>query len=544
MTNKIISCGSLYPFTWSIKQKQPFSFKTLYSHPGELKFHDQNGPRKNIAIVGAGIAGLSAAYELEQCDHKVSIYEKTSRCGGRIFTKRFSDGSYSELGAMRIPANHECTLHYIKKFNLATRRFVNFNPQAYFYLRGAKSRLKEIEEAGSQFDLHNSERKDPFKIYESIMTQAIEKLSQDEKWEMFLPHIESPILKEYDKITLRQYLERFLSQEAIEFVGHATGMIHYERASLLEALIDYFGLFRVDQLEIVGGMDQLTNGFLKCVKGEIKTNALVKKIEMKQDGIAINWKENDYLKSKTFDYVIVTAPAPAVALIDFEPALPAHQQSAFWRLSYARSAKTLCHFSRRFWETEDGIHGGGSFTDLPIQQIWYPSDNSRDIGNEKVLGFTGDDYSSTSKHSTAQNEAISYGPGVMTASYLWEGNVAKFAALSKSEREELVLKNLLKIHPQAEKYLLSMECFIWDEQANPGNGAFAFFAPGEHERYQANMCRPYPENSPRLFFAGEHTAIAHAWIQGAIQSGIAAALEIVKRQKTNRIQEDASQNSA
>jgi monoamine oxidase len=75
---------------------------------------------KKIIIIGAGVAGLSAAYELTQFGHDVTILEARTRPGGRVHTLRepFDDGLYAEAGAARIPDDHNLTLKYVKLFNL------------------------------------------------------------------------------------------------------------------------------------------------------------------------------------------------------------------------------------------------------------------------------------------------------------------------------------------------------------------------------------------------------------------------------------------
>src|SRR5439155_1167825 len=75
---------------------------------------------KKILILGAGMAGLVAGYELSQAGHDVTILETRMRPGGRVHTLRepFSDGLYAEAGAARIPDNHDLTLRYVKLFDL------------------------------------------------------------------------------------------------------------------------------------------------------------------------------------------------------------------------------------------------------------------------------------------------------------------------------------------------------------------------------------------------------------------------------------------
>lgn len=81
----------------------------------------RKGPPKKVIVIGAGPAGLSAAYELVQVGHDVTILEARTRPGGRVYTIRepFSDGMYAEAGAARIPPHHDLTLAYIKRFNLS-----------------------------------------------------------------------------------------------------------------------------------------------------------------------------------------------------------------------------------------------------------------------------------------------------------------------------------------------------------------------------------------------------------------------------------------
>src|SRR5260221_11462431 len=79
-----------------------------------------SGSRKRVLILGAGLAGMVAGYELSQRGHNVTILEARMRPGGRVHTLRepFSDGLYAEAGAARIPDNHELTLKYVKLFDV------------------------------------------------------------------------------------------------------------------------------------------------------------------------------------------------------------------------------------------------------------------------------------------------------------------------------------------------------------------------------------------------------------------------------------------
>ena len=103
----------------------------------------------HVIVVGAGLAGLCAAYELERRGHRATVLEADKRhIGGRVRTLRFANGLYGEAGAMRIPLRHETTRHYIKSFGLPLRHFVHSNPNAYVFMRGERQRMSNVKALG------------------------------------------------------------------------------------------------------------------------------------------------------------------------------------------------------------------------------------------------------------------------------------------------------------------------------------------------------------------------------------------------------------
>src|SRR4051812_41023537 len=105
---------------------------------------DRPGARKRVVVLGAGVAGLVAAYELKQQGHDVVVLEAQNRVGGRVLTCRdFAPGLYAEFGAMRIPRSHRLTLSYCEKFNLPMRPFVMGNPKGLVYIGGQPVTIEE-----------------------------------------------------------------------------------------------------------------------------------------------------------------------------------------------------------------------------------------------------------------------------------------------------------------------------------------------------------------------------------------------------------------
>jgi monoamine oxidase len=115
----------------------------------------------NIAIIGAGIAGLTAALELSLSGHQVTIYESSNRVGGRVFTYHDPINGYiTELGAMRLPLDvHTLLQTYINRLKLTYAKFVNNNPNGIIYFNDIQQRVSETKGADNfHFNVEDSER--------------------------------------------------------------------------------------------------------------------------------------------------------------------------------------------------------------------------------------------------------------------------------------------------------------------------------------------------------------------------------------------------
>ena len=505
------------PYHHKQEQEKAFSFERLYRHPGSFHAYDRGVARKQIAIIGGGIAGLVSAYELSQLNHQVTLLEADSRLGGRIKTHYFSDGTYGELGAMRIPASHGCTLHYIDKFKLAKRPFINYNPAAFYYLRGKKTRLDNYQKLFSVYDLTPEEQQDPGVIYDRLLSELIDSFTESEKWELFAPTFTSDRVRKWDNLTVTDYFRSRLSPDAFELLGHATGAIHYNKVSLLNGLIDFFAWHQMEQYELTGGMETLIKALVKNISGTIQTETKVTSIAMTAKGVRVYWNKLDQQQTAEFDYVICTVPATALAQINFDPVLPNKQQEAINNLGYCSASKTILHCTARPWEFADHIYGGGSFTDLNIEKCWYPHDNARQNSNNLAQ-----------PNFVAKDQDISYQPSVLTAAYRWEDNSRKFRTLGATAKNDLTLEQISQLHPEIKQYTDNIVHSIWDEDNSPGSGSYAYFAPGEREKYQPFLGQSYPVDHPRIFFAGEHLGINHASVQGAVQTAFSAVIELLE----------------
>ena len=531
-----------------------FEEARLFAHPGPLERFDSER-RKKVCVVGGGIAGLVAAFELTELGHKVTLLEGSERFGGRILTHRFSDGTYGELGAMRIPENHLCVDHYVKEFGLPYRTFVPRNLEAWFLLRETKERRKDWPNIVSKYDVrpHRSDSPDTLLAYVVDAVKATFVLSDAEIWGQFANRLNSSNLRLLEKETLGQFLSRvfgsgpLLTDEEWEYVGRTTNHLWIEQTPLLHWLREGEILDHTGKYELVGGMDRLTEAFVTRLTNSphsrIHLQSQVKQIALSDPDVQVRWFSDGLgIQSEDFDFVICAIPGAATLRIEFDPALPKVKREALSNLSYVSAGKTLMHCSVRHWELFDRIFGGNSVTDLPHQQSWYPSDNASarfghdddpgdGVGTPTRLGSFADRVRSPDMDAywDGVDEDVSRGPGVFLAAYLWGTNARRFASLNDEERTELIVASVQRVHRDNEKYLdRDPVHWSWDEQSSPGGGAFAFFKSGEQRRYQEGLCLPLADArwQNRVFFAGEHIGIAHGWIQSAIQTALSAAISI------------------
>ena len=449
------------------------------------------GKRQRVVVVGAGMAGLVAAYELVRAGHDVVVLEAQGRVGGRVLTLRepFAPGLHAEAGAMRIPRSHALTLAYIEKFGLATCPFTMGNPLAYWVFQGQKVRAKEGEAHPDPlgFPVAESERgRSANGMWDDALRPILARLrvEGDGAW--------PAIVAEYDQYSVREFLEaNGWSEGMIEMYGLLQNQEATMNSSFLEVLREEAGECFRDVVQIAGGSDRLPHAFLPEVGRRIRFGARMIAIDQDERGVTVHFQTAAGRDRALGDHAIVTVPFPVLRHVEaLKPFSPAKQR-AIRQLHYDASAKIFMQFRRRFWEEDEGIFGGGTVTDLAIRNVFYP-EHGRETGR-----------------------------GVVLASYTWSEDAQRWGSLSPADRLAQALENLARIHPQATDEFEVGTSKMWHDDEFAG-GAFALFDPGQQTLLHRHIVAP----EGRIHFAGEHASLAHAWIQGAIESGLRAAWEI------------------
>ncbi|MGO4722821.1 flavin monoamine oxidase family protein [Inquilinus sp. 2KB_12] len=466
----------------------------------------------SVLVLGAGLAGMTAALELRQAGYKVQVLEFNDRPGGRNWTLRggdrftelggatqaceFDEGLYINPGPWRIPYHHHGVLDYCRRLGVALEPFQQLNHNAFLHnTKGFGGKPQRIRDIKTDFQGHVSEL-----LAKATQQGKLDDAVTKEDREILLQALKSWGALDGDyayKAGETSSEFRGFSKDAGGGLGAAP--VPSEPIGLSDILtsrlwrgLQSFALyeFQTTMFQPVGGMDMIGKAFAAQVGDLIRYHAKVTRIQQSESGVTVTYEDTKSPGSPlqaTADWCICTIPLTVLSQIQID--VGPKMQAAIEAVPYASSVKVGLQFRRRFWEEDEAIYGGISYTDLPIRQISYPS--------------------------TGYNRG---GKGVLLGAYTWNGpNSYEFAAMAPAERIKRAVEFGGQIHPQYAAEFETGVAVAW-HRVPFILGCSGDWTDEARAQHYDNLC----QIDGRIVLAGEHASYIPAWQEGAILSSLNA----------------------
>jgi monoamine oxidase len=455
-------------------------------HRGGLRLE---GEPKNVVILGGGLAGLAAAFELKRAGHQVTILEARKTAGGRVRTLRnFAEGLYAEAGPNSFPQNHQFTFGYASDFGLPLALVFKFGLDSLAHVRGNRFRIAPGGTAEIPFPLKSNERQAGVYNLPALYLGDLMREVGNPRKDGWPPDS----LRAIDGLTLKQLLgDLGASEGAIDLIeASQLGLSGFglDSISALDGVLTEAIASGAPFYEITGGNDQLPKAFKKRLKKQFKKKSVVLRIEQDESSVTVTYSRNGVTETITADRCICTLPFPVLKNIEVSPAFSVEKLRAINELKLTPITRAFLQFRSRVWE-QDRLDGFG-ITDLSIQNTYSPT--LTQPGNRGIL-----------------------------AAYTGGQRALDLGAMSENDRQDLVLRRMGNLFNGLNSQYESGTSQIWHED-QWAKGAFTYFEPGQITSLLPIAQRP----EGRIHFAGEHTSAWHGWMNGALESGNRAAEEV------------------
>jgi monoamine oxidase len=493
-----------------------FASESRYQGPIRLE-GDPKGA--SVLILGAGLAGMTAALELRKAGYKVRILEFNSRPGGRNWTLRggdsftelggfaqtceFERGLYINPGPWRIPYHHRAVLDYCKRLGVALEPFLQLNHNALVHTPKAfGGRPQRIREIKTDFQGQVSEL-----LAKATQQGRLDEGVSREDQEILLAALRSwgalDANYAYRASLISAAFRGYASHPggglaAVPVAGEPIGLPDILKSGLWRHLQNFARHeFQTTMFQPVGGMDMIGKAFAKEVGDIITYNAKVTRIQQDDGGVTVTYTDvaaPSAPRQAKADWCICTIPLSILSQLPLD--VGGKMKAAIDAVPYASSVKIGLQFKRRFWEEDEAIYGGISYTDLPIRQIAYPN-----------YGFNGN------------------GRGVLLGAYLYESaNAFEFTSMTPAERVARAVEFGAALHPQYKTEFENGVAVAWHRVPFTLGCAGSWTDRTRTEHYE-NLC----QIDGRIVLAGEHASYIPAWQEGAILSSLDAIARLHSR---------------
>jgi monoamine oxidase len=460
--------------------------------------------RAKVLVLGGGVSGLVIAYELGKLGYDYHVLEARDRVGGLAWTVRrgtehteiggerqvcgFDAGLYVNVGAWRIPYTHTGVLNYCRELGVPVEIFINEAENAYFYyegqevgpLAGKRVRLREV-------------KADMIGYTNELLVKALDQGQLDlpltpEDKQRFLTYL---VTQGYLDSSDRRY-------RAFAIRGPGTphdfaALLRSGFSQRMRSVPATGGTTAAPMFQAVGGMDQFPRGFERAIGGShITFNADVQSVHQSDTGVRIVYVDTRSGKRRevSADFVVACMPLSVLSGVDIN--LSSELMAAVKSTTYSNSAKMGLAMKRRFWEEDDQIFGGHLYSNLPLGEFSYPSN----------------DYFSRK--------------GVLLGLYANQP-VGDLLDRSVKERVEHVLMHASKVHPQIRQEFESAYAVWWRKVKYSQGG----YAAGSTPTRRAQLARI--DNRIVIGSAATAPESSPDWMEGAVSAAWQALTALHER---------------
>ena len=472
---------------------------------------DGNGNGTKVIVLGAGPGGCPAAWELVKLGYDVTVIEARDRLGGHAFTVRggsrhteygkgeevctWDEGLWYDAGPSRIPFYHQGFFHYAKEFNIPLIDHKNLNLNAWVYMEDVAGPLN-----AKRMRLHEMQA-DMAGYTSELLAKAINKDQLDspltaEEDDMLIDYLvnwgmisakdltyRGTDTRGYDVLPDTQSPGKIGTPPSLsDWLPVASAALQWQGGYLSAAATFDWQTTLVKPKEGIGQLYE--EGFKQALGERVHLNCKVNEIRQSDDGVRIVYEDttSGEVQEITGDYCLCNIPLSVLLRIPSD--FSSDMKAAIQGVPYDMAIRMGVGYKRRFWEEDDQIYGGQSFTNLPELSI---------------LGYPDNDYH-------AQK-------GVLLNAYAWGTDAAHLSTFSYQERIDRILDIGVKIHPQMKDEYESGFSVAWHLEPY-SLGAW----PNYNERSRTQFFPRLQEPDGRVYLVGEHLSYVNAWIEGAVQS--------------------------
>lgn len=451
-----------------------------------------------VVIIGAGTAGLTCAYRLQQNGIAARVFEASTRAGGRMFSLRdfFPDNQLTELGGEYIDSGHAAMQRLVKELGLTLNDLGAEKKSSGEHTFFFENRLVR-----SDADLI-----DTFRPVTRAIARDLKLMKVRENGKMEISYA-TPHAGEVDRLSIPEWFEKRgisgLPAKILRAAYVGEYGLEIDQQSALNLLLtmgdktpeDEFRIFGEsdERFHIVEGNDSVPKRLAERLKQPVGFGTRLESVANDGSGFRVALQRDGTPVELKADILVLAIPFTILRQLDLRLKMPDTKRKAIQELGYGTNAKLIAGFSRRPWED---VHSTGyTFTDLEFQCCW-----------ETSRGQPG-------SHAILTNFA-----GGNLGLHLNEGDLQDRANTFVSQAEQIYprtrdafTKKAIRQHWPSSPFAL---------------GSYTCYKPGQYSTLSDSVATPVGN----LFFAGEHTSAEfNGYMEGAAESGERAAKEVLAK---------------